>query len=106
FGGQTWSWDVTAHGFITGSTIASPLVFVGFGTDWRAVMEQFAAANARIVPPLVWTNGVPFGWNSWGVTNYQSHINYSAAIGVAVSIHTNLQPYGFTNNGTVYVNLD
>ena len=106
FGGQTWSWDVTAHGFVTGSTIASPLVFVGFGNDWRAVMEQFAAANVRIVPPLVWTNGVPFGWNSWGVTNFQNHISYSAAIGVADSIHTNLQARGFTNNGTVYVNLD
>ena len=57
-------------------------------------------------PMLPWTNGVPFGWNSWGVTNYQSHITYNAAISVSDSIHTNLQAYGFTNSGTVYVNLD
>ena len=34
------------------------------------------------------------------------HITYAAAIAVSDSIHTNLQPYGFTNQGTVYVNLD
>ncbi len=105
-GGATSPWDVQPHGFVTGNVISSPTVFVGFGDDWRTVMENYAAENTEFAPPLVWTNGVPFGWNSWGVTNYQSHITYAAAIAVSDSIHTNLQPYGFTNEGTVYVNLD
>lgn len=106
YGGVTSPWDVQPHGFVSGSVISSPTVFVGFGGDWRTVMEKYAAENTEFAPPLVWTNGVPFGWNSWGVTNYQSHITYAAAIAVSDSIHTNLQLYGFTNHGTVYVNLD
>ena len=106
FGGATSPWDVMPHGFVTGNVISSPTMFVGFGNDWRTVMENYAAENAEFAAPLIWTNGVPFGWNSWGVTNYQSHITYAAAIAVSDSIHTNLQPYGFTNHGTVYVNLD
>ena len=106
FGGNPSPWDVMPHGFVTGNVISSPTMFVGFGDDWRTVIEHYAAENAAFAPPLVWTNGVPFGWNSWGVTNYQSHITYAAAMAVSDSIHTNLQPYGFTSQGTVDVNLD
>src|ERR1017187_4927686 len=108
FGGVTsyWTWDVMPHGFVTSNTISSPTIFVGFGTDWRSLMENFANENTLFVPQLTWTNGVPFGWNSWGVTNYQNHVSYASAIAVSDSIHTNLQKFGFTNNGTVYVNLD
>lgn len=108
FGGVTsyWTWDVMPHGSIHGNRISSPTVFVGFGSDWRATMENFADENALFVPRLKWTNGVPFGWNSWGVTNYQNNINYNSAIAVSDSIHTNLQEHGFTNEGAVYVNLD
>ena len=54
---------------------------------------------------MAWTNGVPFGWNSWGVI--QQYINYSDTISVSDFFHTNLEPQGFTNNqGTVYINLD
>ena len=108
FGGATgyWTWDVAPHGPVTGTVITSPIIFVGFGNDWRTTMEDFANENELYAPMLVWTNSVPFGWNSWGVSNYQNHISYNAAIAVSDSIHTNLQPYGFTNGGTVYVNLD
>lgn len=108
FGGVTdhWTWDVMPHGSVSGNVISSPTIFVGFNDDWRIVMENFANENALFVPRLAWTNGVPFGWNSWGVTNYQNHLTYDAAVAVSDSIHTNLQPYGFANGGTVYVNLD
>ena len=105
-GGVTSPWDVQPHGFVSGNIISSPTVFVGFGNDWRITMQNYAAENTKFAPGLVWTNGVPFGWNSWGVTNYQSHISYASAIAVSDSIHTNLQSHGFTNIGTVYVNLD
>ena len=106
YGGVTSPWDVAPHGFVTGSVISSPTMFVGFGNDWRTVMENYAGENARLAPPLIWTNGVPFGWNSWGVTNYEFQITYAALIAVSDSIHTNLQRCGFTNQGTVYVNID
>jgi alpha-galactosidase len=69
-------------------------------------MESFANENQLFAPMKAWAGGVPFGWNSWGVTNYQNNISYDAAIAVSDSIHTNLQAFGFTNGGTVYVNLD
>ncbi|MGH7978552.1 MAG: hypothetical protein ACREE6_04210 [Limisphaerales bacterium] len=108
FGGVTdhWTWDIAPHGMIGGNLITSPIIFVGFGNDWRTTMEHFADENELYAPMLLWTNGVPFGWNSWGVTNYQARISYNAAISVSDSIHTNLQANGFTNGGTVYVNLD
>ena len=49
-------------------------MFVGFGDDWRMTMEEYAAANLKFVPRLPWTNGIPFGWNSWGVI--QQYISY------------------------------
>ena len=106
YGGVTshWTWDVAPHGSISGNSISSPTVFVGFGPDWRSMLESLADENLLFTPKLNWTNGVPFGWNSWGY--YQTQIGYSSAIAVSDSIHTNLQPYGFNNNGTVYVNLD
>ncbi|HUA65616.1 MAG TPA: hypothetical protein VME24_07200 [Alphaproteobacteria bacterium] len=106
WGGATSPWDVAPHGSVVGTVITSPVIFVGFGNDWRTTMEDYADENELYAPMLPWTNGVPFGWNSWGVTNYQNNITYNAAISVSDSIHTNLQACGFTNNGTVYVNLD
>jgi hypothetical protein len=106
FGGLTshWTWDVMPHGSVTGNTISSPVIFVGFGDDWRKTIENYADENTKFVPRLPWTNGVPFGWNSWGVI--QTGINYASAIAVSDAIHTNLQNNHFTNAGTVYVNLD
>jgi hypothetical protein len=106
FGGANtyWTWDVMPHGSVRGNTISSPTIFVGFGEDWRKTMEDFADGNVAFVPKLAWTNGVPFGWNSWGVI--QSSLNYSKAIGVSDFIKTNLQNHGFSNSNTVYVNLD
>ncbi|HKW30863.1 MAG TPA: hypothetical protein VJT54_16135 [Verrucomicrobiae bacterium] len=104
YGGATAPADVMPHGSVTGNTISSPTVFVGFGNDWRQTMEQFAAENTNFAPRLAWTNGVPFGWNSWGVI--QQYIDYTDAIAVSDFFHTNLEQNGFVNRGTVYINLD
>lgn len=104
FGGATSPWDVLAHGYVSGNTISSPTMFVGFGSDWRTVMLNYAAENTGFTPRLAWTNGVPFGWNSWGVI--QQNINYADAAAASDFFHTNLEPGGFTNHGTVYINLD
>jgi autotransporter-associated beta strand protein len=106
FGGATSPWDVMPHGPVRGNTISSPTIFVGFGDDWRTTMQQYAAENTLFAPrKKMWTNGVPFGWNSWGII--QQNINYADAIAVSDFFHTNLEPQGFTNTqGTVHINLD
>lgn len=104
FGGATAPSDVMSHGSVLGDAIYSPVMFVGFGSDWRGTMEAYAAENTNFAPRLPWTNGVPFGWNSWGVI--QQNINYSDALTVSDYFHSILQSEGFQNNGTVYINLD
>ena len=106
FGGATSStatWDVLPHGSVVGTNISSPTVFVGFGSDWRSVLESFADENALMVPKVPWTNGVPFGWNSWYA--FGTTINYNKAVAVSDFIKNSLQPNNFSNN-SLYVNLD
>jgi predicted CxxxxCH...CXXCH cytochrome family protein len=106
FGGVTSSdtRDVSAHGLVKGNTISSPTVFVGFGADWRTVMEAYADANAAMTPKLSWNGGVPFGWNSWYV--YGSGVSYSNATAASTFIKNNLSTNNFNDAGVVYVNLD
>ena len=107
FGGatdSTWTHDVVPHAQVNGDTLYSPLVFVGYGADWRNLMEEFADTNAFYQGKLAWGGGVPVGWNSWG--KIQSHINYDIAVAVSDFIKSGLQGSDFNDNGTVYVNLD
>ena len=104
FGGVSAPSDVMPHGSVTGNLVSSPTMFVGFGSDWRVAMQHYAEENTNFVPRLPWTNGVPFGWNSWGVI--QQNINYTDAITVADYFHSILETNGFQDNGTVYINLD
>jgi hypothetical protein len=92
------------HGLVKGATISSPTVFVGFGPDWRNVMEQYGDANARVKPRLSWNGGVPFGWNSWYA--YTTGVSYSNAAAASMYIRANLQTNHFQNEGVVYINLD
>lgn len=106
FGGETSSdtRDVMPHGLVTGNIISSPTVFVGFGTDWRTVMEAFGAANTATVPRLTWGGGAPFGWNSW--YTYTNSVSYSKASAASSFFKSNLQTNHFNNGGVVYINLD
>ena len=104
FGGATSPWDEAPHGSVVGNVISSPTVFVGFGADWRVTMQNFAAENTNFAARLAWTNGVPFGWNSWGVI--QENISYTDAIAVSDYFYVNLMHNNFNDNGTVYINLD
>lgn len=104
YGGATTPWDVAPHGFVSGNTISSPTMFVGFGADWRVTMQNYAAANTNVVPRLVWTNGVPFGWNSWGVL--QQNLSYTGAIAASDYFSVSLMNNHFASQGTVYINLD
>jgi hypothetical protein len=96
--------DVQEHGSVSGGTISSPDVFVGFFDDWRDGMEAYAEANAEVVPRLAWEGGVPFGWNSWGAVG--SSLDTRKALAASEFIKDGLMGHGFENNGTVYINLD
>ena len=96
--------DVLPHGKISGETVKSPKIFIGNFSDWRNGLETFARANAITAPARAWTNGVPFGWNSWG--KLQHKISFDKAIQVSDFIAKELQPNGFENHGVVYVGLD
>ncbi len=96
--------DVLPHGKISGEIIESPKVFIGSFSDWRNGLETVARANALVAPARVWTNGVPFGWNSWG--KLQHKISFDKAFQVSDFIARELQTNHFENHGVVYVGLD
>jgi alpha-galactosidase len=106
FGGYTSvaTRDVAPHGFVSGNSISSPKIFIGYFPDWRRGLETYAAVNASLAPPVPWTNGVPFGWNSWG--KLQFALRYSNAIPVSDFFASQLQPHHFENNGVAYIGLD
>lgn len=106
FGGATghWTHDVDPHGAVTGTTLRSPLVMVGYYADWRDGMEAYGKVNAQIHPPLAWSEGVPFGWNSWAA--YLMKIDAKKYLAAADFIHSELEPRSYKNHGTTYVNWD
>ncbi len=106
FGGVTGTKtrDVLPHGKVSGLTVSSPKIFIGYFSDWRKGLETYAETNAVITPARKWTKGVPFGWNSWG--KIQFGINYDKAVQVSDYFEQHLQPDHFENNSIVYIGLD
>ncbi|MFF2090581.1 alpha-galactosidase [Paenibacillus sp. NPDC058174] len=96
--------DVDTHGKITGTSLWSPKIFVGYYADWRTGMEEYGQANATQNGAMSWSGGVPFGWNSWG--SVQTNLNYNNAVATSNWIKNNIQNNNFSNNNTVYINLD
>ncbi|WP_214226592.1 alpha-galactosidase [Pedobacter sp. B4-66] len=96
--------DKVAHGFISGSAVKSPKVFVGYFSDWRTGLEAYGKANRIAEPPFVfnWTKPVPFGWNSWGVI--QEKLTYEKAV-KNVDFFADELPK-FRNDSTAYIDLD
>lgn len=97
--------DTKPHGELTGKIIKSPKVLVGFFDDWRSGMDEFGKANALIAPPKEWNKAVPFGWNSWGVLQF--NLTFPKAMEVSDFFKQNLQEKGFINqDNTAYIGLD
>ncbi|MCL6458990.1 MAG: carbohydrate-binding protein [Gorillibacterium sp.] len=108
FSSVTSTHDTIQHGKVTGTTLTSPQIYVGFYADYREGLEGFGQANAAVAPPLIFERGVPkgvpVGWNSWGA--YDSGLNYGNVVDVSNFFKENLQKSSFANNGNVYINLD
>ncbi len=96
--------DTIPHGFIAGSLLKSPKVFIGYFNDWRHGLEEYGKANRTTEKPYVfdWTKPTPFGWNSWGVI--QEKITYQNANAVADFFADSLPV--FRNQLTAYIDLD
>lgn len=65
---------------------------------------RICPCQSRIAPAPEWKQGTPFGWNSWG--SIQQHINFDKAIQVSDFFKENLQDQGFSNDSTLYIDLD
>ncbi|TFF37807.1 alpha-galactosidase [Mucilaginibacter psychrotolerans] len=96
--------DKLPHGEISGKSVKSPLIFIGYFSDWRIGMDAYARDNRIAEPPFVfnWKKSTPVGWNSWGVI--QDKLNYEKAVKVADFFADSLK--GFRAGNTAYVDLD
>jgi alpha-galactosidase len=96
--------DKIVHGTISGNTITSPKIFVGYFNDWRTGMEEYGSANRIAEPPYVfnWDKPTPVGWNSWGVI--QEKITYDKAIKIADFFADSIP--AFRTGNTAYIDLD
>jgi len=106
YGGASgyWSHDTQPHGTITARVITSPRIFVGWFADWRDGMEAFGKANAVLTPPLKWSGGVPFGWNSWAA--HKDKVTAEQVVAASDFLKQTLQPHGFESDHTAFINMD
>ena len=96
--------DSIAHGLVKGNKVLSPKFFVGYYSDWRNGMEEYAKTNRIVEKPYVfeWDKPTPVGWNSWGVL--MEKINYENTTKV-VDFFSNEVPQ-FRVGNTAYIDLD
>ena len=97
--------DSLPHRAVTGATLYSPIVFVGASDDWRSLMEEYADANTAYVARLPGAGGAPFGWNSWWAYG-KKDITLGKLEQVSKFVHDELEPRGFRDDQTAYVDLD
>ncbi|GGA30199.1 alpha-galactosidase [Paenibacillus physcomitrellae] len=96
--------DFQPHGYVKGPRVESPLVFLGFYEDYRSGLETYGWANTVIAPALPWEGGVPFGWNSWSAA--ATKLDYDLYTSTTDFLKQEVQPLGFENEGTLYINFD
>lgn len=96
--------DKIEHGSISGNTITSPKIFVGYFNDWRLGMEAYGKVNRIAEPPYVfnWTAPTPVGWNSWGVI--QEKLTLENITKVANFFADSIP--AFRTGNTAYIDLD
>ncbi|MDR6762713.1 alpha-galactosidase [Flavobacterium sp. 2755] len=96
--------DSIAHGLVKGNKVLSPKFFVGYYSDWRNGMEDYAKTNRIIEKPYVfeWDKPTPVGWNSWGVL--MEKINFDNTTKVADFFAKEIPQFRVGN--TAYIDLD
>jgi hypothetical protein len=106
FGGITspYTRDTLPHGYVSGPSVASPKIFVGFYDDYRDGLEAYGSANAVIALPLAWDKGIPMGWNSWSAV--ADKVSYDIYVDSSDFVKEFLQDNSFSEEGVVYINFD
>ncbi|MBD5460732.1 MAG: alpha-galactosidase [Lachnospiraceae bacterium] len=106
FGGanSAYTRDAVPHGYVSGSRVTSPKIFLGYYEDYREGLESFGRANAVIAPPLAWDRGIPIGWNSWSAV--ADKVSYAVYTDSSNFVKNNLQDNSFSQDGVVYINFD
>ncbi|WP_241676549.1 alpha-galactosidase [Flavobacterium pectinovorum] len=96
--------DSIAHGIVKGDKVSSPKFFVGYYSDWRNGMEEYAKTNRIVEKPFVfnWDKPTPVGWNSWGVL--MEKINYDNTTKVADFFASSIPQFRVGN--TAFIDLD
>lgn len=96
--------DSISHGIVKGDKVVSPKFFVGYYSDWRNGMEQYAKTNRIVEKPYVfaWDKPTPVGWNSWGVL--MEKINFENTTKVADFFADSVPEFRVGN--TAYIDLD
>ncbi len=96
--------DSIAHGLVKGNKVSSPKFFVGYYSDWRNGMEEYAKTNRIVEKPYVfeWDKPTPVGWNSWGVL--MEKINFENTTKVADFFANQIPQFRVGN--TAYIDLD
>lgn len=96
--------DKIKHGTVSGNTVTSPKIFMGYFNDWRGGMEEYGKANRIAEPPYVfnWTKPTPVGWNSWGVI--QEKLTPEKITKVADFFADSIP--AFRTGNTAYIDLD
>lgn len=97
--------DSIAHGFLTGNEIESPKMYIGYFSDWRDGMNEFAKACKIADGQHIkkWDRATPIGWNSWGVI--QEHLTYDKAVGVANYFDKEIPKFR-NEDQTAFIDLD
>lgn len=96
--------DKVPHGTLSGESIVSPTIFLGFFDDYRDGLTAYGKANTEIAPPKPSVKDVPFGYNSWG--SMGTSVNYSSMVAVSTYIKNHLQESWQSDDAAVYVNID
>ncbi|MCG2615428.1 hypothetical protein LZZ85_14105 [Terrimonas sp. NA20] len=107
FADSTITHDRITHGKVlpVNGVISSPLMLVGYFSDWRTGMECAAKFNGLLNKPDIfnWDRATPMGWNSWGVL--KDKITFEQAMKVVDFFGDSLK--NFRNaDSTLYIDLD
>jgi hypothetical protein len=106
YGGATGTGtqDTQPHGMVQGKIIASPMIFVGYFSDWRDGMEAYGRANAKVSPSLAWSGSAPVGWNSWAA--YMTSVSSANYLNAADFVKDSLEPTAPNVWKDAFINLD
>ncbi len=101
----TGTGDYASPPRLTGQSVDSPRIWLGWFNDWREGLESYGELSGRVYSPIRWPHAAPVGWSSWGA--YHTTMRYQDAVAGAEYMQTVLRPAGFhAADGAQNIHLD